>query len=177
MRKALDTLYTVSGWLAGLSMIGVLLMVLLTIVSRAFGFAAPGTDAYAGYAMAGAGFLALASTLKKGEHIRVTLLLGTLKGTPRKVAELLALTIAVLLSGFLAFYSARLVWESWRFNDISTGIDATPMWIPQIVMAVGTLIFFIAFVDEWVLELLNRRARPDASIDDDEPPTAAAGGA
>ncbi|MDH5858297.1 TRAP transporter small permease [Lampropedia aestuarii] len=162
MRTFLNGLYTTSGWLAGLSMVGVLVMVLLTIVSRLFSFSAPGTDAYAGYAMAGAGFMALASTLKKGEHIRVTLVLGMLKGGPRKGLELLALSIAVLLSGFLAFYSARLVWESYQFNDISTGIDATPMWIPQLVMAVGTLIFFIAFVDEWVLELLNKGRSTDA---------------
>ena len=157
MRKLLDGLYAASGWLAGLCMIGVLLMVLLSIISRNFGFSAPGTDAYAGYAMAGAGFLALASTLKKGEHIRVTLLLGALKGTGRKILELVALLIAVILSGFLAFYSCRLVWQSLEFNDISTGIDATPMWIPQLSMAAGTIVFFIAFVDEMVLELLGER--------------------
>ena len=161
MRKLLDGLYAASGWLAGLSMIGVLLMVLLSIISRNFGFSAPGTDAYAGYAMAGAGFLALTSTLKKGEHIRVTLVLGALKGTGRKILELGALLIAVVLSGFLAFYSCRLVWQSLAFDDISTGIDATPMWIPQLSMAMGTVIFFIAFVDEMILELLGER--PDKS--------------
>jgi len=157
MRKFLDGLYAVSGWLAGLSMVGVLLMVLASILSRLLGFTAPGTDAYAGYAMAGAGFLALASTLKKGEHIRVTLVLGLLKGKAHKALELAALSMAVLLSGFLALYSARLVWQSLQFEDISVGIDATPLWIPQILMAVGTLIFFIAFVDELVLEILGQR--------------------
>ena len=162
MRKLLDGLYAVSGWLAGLSMIGVLVMVLLTITSRLFNFSAPGTDAYAGYAMAGAGFLALASTLKKGEHIRVTLVLGMLKGRALKALELIALAIALVLSGFLAFYSARLVWQSLEFHDISVGIDATPLWIPQILMAVGTLVFFIAFVDEFVLEVLGKRTGPAA---------------
>ncbi len=158
MRKFLDGLYTASGWMAGLAMIGVLLMVLLTIASRLLGFAAPGTDAYAGYAMAGAGFLALASTLKKGEHIRVTLVLGLLRGRARRALELCALLAALLLSGFLALYAARLVWQSWDFHDISVGIDATPMWIAQLPMAVGTAVFFIAFVDEFILELLGRRA-------------------
>ena len=61
------------------------------------------------------------------------------------------------LAGFLAFYSARLTWQSWDIDDISVGIDATPMWIPQILMALGTLIFFIALCDELVLELLGKR--------------------
>lgn len=160
MRKWLDRLYQASAVLAGLSMIGVLAMVSLTIASRFFGFSAAGSDAYAGYATAGAGFLALAATLKKGEHIRVTLLLGSLKGGAHKALELLALAIATLLSGFLAFYSAHLLWQSWEINDISVGIDATPMWIPQLFMALGTIVFFVAFCDELVLELQGRRVAP-----------------
>ena len=161
MRKFLDGLYGAAAWLAGLAMIGILLMVLLTILSRLIGFSAPGTDAYAGYAMAGAGFMALASTFKKGEHIRVTLLLGALKGHALKVMEVTALLIATVLAGFLAFYSTRLTWQSWEIEDISVGIDATPMWIPQVFMALGTLVFFIAFCDELVLELLGQRKAPD----------------
>ena len=161
MRKMLDTLYAASAWLAGICMVGVLVMVLLTVLSRLFGFSAPGTDAYAGYAMAGAGFMALASTLKKGEHIRVTLLLGALKGKAYKTLEIITLVIAATLSAFLAFYSTRLVWQSWEIDDISVGIDATPMWIPQVFMALGTLVFFIAFCDELVLELLGQRKAPD----------------
>ncbi|WP_284338025.1 TRAP transporter small permease [Comamonas sp. NoAH] len=157
MRKLLNGLYGASAWLAGLSMIGVLLMVLLTIFSRLLGFSAPGTDAYAGYAMAGAGFMALATTLKHGEHIRVTLLLGALKGKAQKTLELAALSIATVLAGFLAFYSCRLVWQSWEIEDISMGMDATPLWIPQLLMATGTVIFLIAFVDELVLEMLGQR--------------------
>ena len=157
MRKLLEALYAAAGWLAGLAMIGILVMVLLTILSRLIGFSAPGTDAYAGYAMAGAGFMALASTFKKGEHIRVTLLLGALKGSALKVMEVIALGIATLLAGFLAFYSVRLTWQSWDINDISVGIDATPMWIPQIFMALGTIIFFIALFDDLVLELRGKR--------------------
>ncbi len=157
MRKFLDGLYGSTAWLAGLGMIGILVMVLLTVLSRIIGFNAPGTDAYAGYAMAGCGFMALASTLKKGEHIRVTLLLGALKGKALKTMEVTALVIATTLAGFLAFYSTRLVFQSWEIDDISVGIDATPMWIPQIFMALGTIVFFIAFCDELVLELMGKR--------------------
>lgn len=157
MRRALDLLYDASAWLAALAMIGVLLMVLLSIVSRQFGFQAAGTDAYAGYSMAAAGFLALAHTLKRNEHIRVTLLLSKLHGRGRHALEMWALTAAVFLSGLFAFYSVRLAWVSHAINDISTSNDATPLWIPQIAMAVGTVILFIAFLDDWVLELQGKR--------------------
>jgi TRAP-type C4-dicarboxylate transport system permease small subunit len=157
MRRFLDFLYDGAAWLAALAMVGVLAMVLLSIVGRQFSFHVPGTDAYAGYAMAAAGFLALAHTLKHNEHIRVTLILGRLTGRARRGLEMWALTAAVLLAGLFAFYSARLAVQSYTFKDISTGNDATPLWIPQLAMAFGTLVLLVAFIDEWVLELRGRR--------------------
>lgn len=158
MRKLLDALYTGSAWLAALFMIGVLVMVLMSMLGRMFQFYIPGTDAYAGYAMAGAGFLALAHTLKSGEHIRVTLIIGKLTGGMRRGLELWSLSVAVLLSGLLAVYAWRLAWQSHAFHDISTASDATPLWIPQILMGMGTTVLLIAFLDEWVLELRRQRS-------------------
>ncbi|MEO6407244.1 MAG: TRAP transporter small permease subunit [Burkholderiaceae bacterium] len=160
MRKALDALYDGAAWLAALAMVGLLAMVLLSVVSRQLHFHVPGTDAYAGYLMAAAGFLALAHTLKRGEHIRVTLLISALKGRARRALEIWALFGAVLLAGLFAWYAARLSWQSYAFHDISTGNDATPLWIPQLAMVAGTLVLLIAFIDELVLELQGRRAVP-----------------
>ncbi len=168
MRRLLDALYLSAAWLAALFMLGVLLMVLLSIVSRLLHFYVPGTDAYAGYAMAGAGFLALAHTLKRGEHIRVTLIIGRLQGRARRALELWSLTMAVLLAGLFAFYAARLAWQSHLFNDISTSSDATPLWIPQISMVIGTLVLLIALIDEWVLEWRGLR-RPVVAQAGDAP--------
>lgn len=158
MRKTLDALYLGAAWLAALFMIGVLVMVLLSIVGRLLQFHVPGTDAYAGYAMAGAGFLALAHTLKSGEHIRVTLIIGKLRGGARRGLELWSLSVAVLLAALLAIYAWRLAWQSHAYNDISTASDATPLWIPQILMGLGTTVLLVAFVDEWVLEFQRKRS-------------------
>ncbi len=163
MRRALDTLYDAAAWAAALCMVGLLGMVLLSIASRQLGFHVPGTDAYAGYLMAGAGFLALAHTLKRGEHIRVTLLLGRLQGRARQALELWALGAASALAALFAFYSGRLVWQSHRFNDVSTSNDATPLWIPQLTMAVGTAVLAVAFVDEFVLQWRGRRSATDVA--------------
>ncbi len=164
MRRLLDFVYDGAAAVAALFMVCLLGMVLLSIISRQLHFHVPGTDAYAGYLMAAAGFLALAHTLKRGEHIRVTLLLNFLKGGARKGFELWALAIATLLAVLFAAYSCKLAWQSHAFHDISTGSDATPLWIPQIAMAAGTVILAIAFIDELVLELMGKRA--DAHADD-----------
>jgi TRAP-type C4-dicarboxylate transport system permease small subunit len=98
-------------------------------------------------------FLALGHTLHRGEHIRVGLVLEHLHGGAHRALEIWCHLAGVLLAALLAWFSVRLAWQSWRFNDISQGPDATPLWIPQIGMAVGTLVMLIAFVDELVVLL------------------------
>ncbi len=162
MRRALDRIYDGAAYVAALFLVGVLAMVLTSIVSRQLGVHVPGTDAYAGYLMAGSGFLALAHTLKRNEHIRVTLLLTALHGRARVAIELWAHVVATLIAALFAFYAVRLSWQSREFNDISTGIDATPLWLPQLAMAAGSVILVIAFVDKLVLAFRGRSGAPAA---------------
>ena len=157
MRRALDALYVGAAALGGLFMVLLLVMVMLSIVSRQLHFNVPGIDAYAGYMMAAAGFLAMAHTLKKGEHIRVTLLIAGLKGGAKKGFEVWSLFAASALALLSAFYSSKLAWQSYTFHDISTSNDATPLWLPQLTMALGTIVLAVAFIDELVLELRGER--------------------
>ncbi|OZI63337.1 TRAP transporter small permease [Bordetella genomosp. 11] len=161
MRRFLDGLYGLGAVLGALCTVGVLLAVLAGIVAREMGWNIPGTDAYAGYFMAAAGFLALASTFKHGEHIRVTLLLNSLAPAPSRRLDIFALAAGAVLAAAFAWYSVKLAHDSWDFNDVSTSNDATPLWIPQISMAVGAVLFFIALVDE-LLRRLRGHAAPSS---------------
>lgn len=163
MRRLLDGLYTAAGVLAAVFMVGVLLCIGMAIVTRQMAFHIPGLDAYAGYSMAAAGFLALAHTFRKGEHIRVTLLLASLPDKGRLRLDAFALVIGTVIAANLAWFSCKLVIDSHTFNDISTGEDATALWIPQLSMAVGTVVFFIAMLDETVRRL---RGIPDDTTED-----------
>ena len=157
MRRALDALYDGAAALAAVFMVLLLVMVMASILGRQLHFNLPGVDAYAGYMMAGAGFLALAHTLKQGEHIRVTLLTSALRGAWKRGFEIWALFAASALAVLSAFYSGKLAWQSYTFHDISTSNDATPLWLPQLTMAFGTLVLAVAFIDEFVLELRGER--------------------
>ncbi len=157
MRRLLNALYDGAAWLAALGMVGTLVSVLAGVLDRQFAWSLKGTDMYAGYFMAASGFLALAHTLKKGEHIRVTLILNAVKGKARRALELWALAAATALSMLFAYYSVKLSINSWEYNDISTGNDATPLWIPQVTMGVGAVVLMIAFIDELVLEAMGKR--------------------
>lgn len=162
MRSPLAPLYNAALWLAGLFMIAVLATIVLSILGRQFDFYIRGIDAYAGYFMASASFLALAGTLAKGDHIRVTLVISRFAGNARRGLEIFCLVMAVAISGAFAFYSVKMAWWSYKFNDISSSNDATPLWIPQLGMALGTVVFCIAFIEELVLVALGKQIEKPA---------------
>src|SRR5690606_1372636 len=107
MRRLLNCVYTAAGILAAVFMIGVLVCITLAIVVRQISMHIPGLDAYAGYCMAAAGFLALAYTFKKGEHIRVTLLLSSLQPRARIRLDAFALAIGTIIAANLAWFSCK----------------------------------------------------------------------
>ena len=160
MRRWLDILFNSAGYLSGVFMVGTLLTVLASILGRVHpAFELPGADAYAGYCMAISAFLALAPTLRRGEHIRVTLLMNQLPAAGQRALDILCHLVAIGLSGALAWFSIRLVLQSREFVDISTGLDATPLWIPQLGMAAGTTLFALAFVGDLILLLRGETLR------------------
>ena len=160
MRTFFDRIFEVAGWLAGLFMIATLLAVLSSILGRLLPvFELHGADAYAGYCMAASAFLALATTLRRGEHIRVTLVINRLSDRAHRWLDTFCHGVALAVASTLAFYSIRLVQQSLTFNDISTGLDATPLWIPQLGMAVGTSVLALAFAVELTDLLAGRKLR------------------
>lgn len=167
MRRALDTLYDAAAWAAAFFMVGVLAMVLASVLGREFGFNLRGSDAYAGYCMAAASFLALAHTLKRREHIRVNLFLEHAGPRTTRALELVSHAVGAFFCGALAFFSARLVWQSYAFNDVSQGNDATPLWIPQLAMAAGAIVLAIAMIDDFILEIRGRAPAPPKDAQDE----------
>lgn len=147
MRRAFDAFYALLMALATLALVAAFVCVFLSSADRLFALGLRGLDAYAGYAIAAALFLALPGTLRQGEHIRVTLVLERLPARVRLRLEEVCLAAGVALAGALAWYAVQLVWVSYIINDISQGADATPLWIPQLSMALGCLGFAVAFAD------------------------------
>ncbi len=131
--------------LSGLAMVGTFVSIMLNILARFFGWNLPGLDGYAGYAIAAALFLALPATLQTNEHIRATLLLDHVSPGVKGKLELLSLLLGLGISGYLAWFAVRLVWVSYTLHDVAPTGDATPLWIPQLSMALGCVGFALAF--------------------------------
>ena len=150
IRVFLDRIYLFSGYLAGLFLIAIFVLMMLLSAGRPLGINIPAGDDFISWCMAATAFLGLAHTFKHGEMIRVGLLIDKLPARSRHWVEIVCLIIGIGFIGFFAFYACQLIRDSWRFHEMSQGVISIPMWIPQIGYAAGLIILLIAFVDEFI---------------------------
>jgi len=150
LRKSLDALYLISGALAAACLVAILLLIVVQMVARWTGEVFPGAASYAGYAMAGASFLAFANALNRGAHIRVSVLLNALPNGPKRLLDIWCFGLAAAIAWYFTYYAYWFVYWSWKFNEVSQAQDATALWIPQSVMVVGGAILALALTDNLV---------------------------
>jgi len=150
MRRFLDRLYAVSGVLAAVCLALIAVVMLLQAGMREFGMLLRGADDVVSWLCAGSAFLALGHTFRRGELVRVGLLIDALPAGIRRVVGVAALAIAVLFAGYMSYAVLLFVYESWRLNELAQGLIQIPIWIPQMSFAVGAVIFFVAVLDEFI---------------------------
>jgi len=146
LRRLLDRLYALGGVIAALFLIAILCLIVIQMVARWTGEVFSGAPDYAGYCMAAASFFAFAYALNHGAHIRVSIALNAM-GSWRRWGEIWCFTIGSMLTTYFAWYACKAVYWSRLLNDISQGQDATPIWIPQMAMAIGSVLLAICFWD------------------------------
>lgn len=159
MRRFLDFLYRLGGYLSALQLTIIMAMVVLQVAGRildkvllalgmdSLGLQVPGLAELAGFLLLGATFTGLAYTFSVGGHIRVDLLHRILPKGVRRGLDILVTSVALAVTLFAIFYSARLAYDSYDFGDVSIGMVPVPLWIPQLVMVIGLFWLAIAILD------------------------------
>lgn len=155
MRRALDSLYAFSAFVAAATMVGIAGLILAQVALRTFGSQLQSADDFAGYALVATTIVGLAPTYRHNSHIRVGLLIDrfAVGSGVRKLLERLVTGLSAVLVGWAALYSTKFVHESFIYNEVSQGLVAVPLWIPQSLMAFGFIVFFIALVDDLLVDL------------------------
>ena len=151
MRRFLDRLYAASGALAAVCLASIALVMLAQAGMREFGFLLRGADDIVGWLCAAAAFLALGHTFRRGELVRVGLLIEHLPPGLRRRFALAALGITVVFVGYMVYAVVRFVYDSWQFNEVAQGLIQIPIWIPQMSFVLGAVILFVAVLDEFVV--------------------------
>ena len=152
----LKKIYNLAGFIAAFFLVLVAIFILTGIASRIFGFYIRGLAEYSGYCMAASSFLALAYTFGEKGHIRITLFLEKSSKNIRRFLELWCLSAATFFSGFLSFYFLKMLMVSFKFQERSEGADEILIWIPQVSVALGSTIFFICVLHNFILSILKK---------------------
>lgn len=177
MRKSLDTLYAVSGALAAFSLFMIMLIVFgqvmlntidfiaLHVFGRSLGLLIPSYAQFSGYALGFTTFLSLGFGIRQAAHIRVTLVESALKPKARQISLTVVACVGVGMAALISYSLCELAWQSWQWGDTASGLIRVPLWIPQSVLALGSIIFLIATVDTLVDMLRYKQSVALRAID------------
>ena len=133
---------------------------------REAGILIRGAEDIVAWLCAAAAFFALGHTFRHGELVRVGLWINRLGTRGRWLAELVALGLTCAFVAYMLWAVSRFVYESWQFHEVAQGLLRVPIWIPQLSLVLGVLIFFIAVVDELVLVL--RKQKPTYQVAEEQ---------
>ena len=150
LTNVLQKLYDGCGVGAAVSILIMALFIVAGIVLRFFQITIPGGIEISSFCLVSASFLALAHTFRHNIHIRISVLTQYLSPRPRRFLEMFALLLAGVTSIWLTFYAGTMAWEAFIFNDRSEGMLPIPLWIPQLLMAVGILMLGISVIEEFI---------------------------
>ena len=176
MRRFLNRLYYASGALGALFILALCALMIAQSVLREFGVRTGAVNDVVAWFCAAASFFSMAHAFKHGDFVRVTLLLDALSVAWRKRFEIAALLVGNIAVAYLAWWACKFTYESWEFNEVAQGLLPMPMWIPQMSFALGSVLLWIALLDELILvlqgqnptyvrEVQERHARGDFSSD------------
>jgi TRAP-type C4-dicarboxylate transport system permease small subunit len=153
--RMLTAVFRAAGLLAGAFLVIIAVLVIAQIVGRLIGVQVVGADEFARYALAASSFLGLSYAFRMGNHIRVTLLIDRFPAGLRRAFLILALLIGLGIVGYLAFNTVLMVIDTWKFKEMSPGQIRYPLWIPQLSMAVGMVLFALALLEDLVRVMLG----------------------
>jgi TRAP-type C4-dicarboxylate transport system permease small subunit len=151
MRRFLDRLYLWSGYLGGLFIVGICAAMIGQSILRELGVRTGAVNDVVSWFCAAAAFFTMAHAFKHGDFVRVTLLLESATPAHRRRLELVSLLIGCVATAYLAWSACLFTYESWEFNDMAQGMLPMPLWIPQLSFAFGSVLLWVAVVDELIL--------------------------
>jgi TRAP-type C4-dicarboxylate transport system permease small subunit len=150
MRKTLDSLYLAAAWAGALCVLSICTIMMAQAGLRLNGTLLRGADDVTAWLCAGAAFLPLAATFKRGELVRMGIFIDQFDDKTARWFELIALGVSGTFCCYMAYWLGFMVYESFIYNEKGQGLLPIPIWIPQFPVFLGALVLAIALVDEFL---------------------------
>lgn len=166
LRSVLDAVYAAAAGFAALSLLGIFLMMMAQVVLREMGRQLPGADDVTAYLCVATTFFALAATFKRGELIRVGMVIEKLGPAARRATEAAVLALAALVVGTIVAWTAQDVMFSYEIEEVAQGTVPFLLWVPKLAMPLGAGLLLLAILDEFVRVLAGHKAGYVAAAED-----------
>lgn len=97
------------------------------------------TEEYSVALMVALALIGTALAMAGGRHIRIGYFVDGLPPARRRVAEMAAMALVILCFGLLARYGAKLAYDEWDFEILSSGLG-NPQWLYTMWLPVLSLL-------------------------------------
>jgi len=143
LQRAADAVSLFGGWVAGLCIVALTLLVLidtsLAALTRIFPAVPSGTGIgweYSAYLMGSAFLLGSGMTLRAGLQLRVELALSAGSTWVTRILETVSALLGTVVTVSLTIWLARFTLRTYGYGEVSQE-SFTPLWIPQLVLTIG----------------------------------------
>lgn len=146
LAKGIDRISQWAAYAACICLCLLVLVLCIEIIARGSASESPlSTWEYAGYLQASLVLLGASYTLKTGGHIRVNLLLAKLGVRGRRMLDVFCSLLGLAVIAVICWAFFDLFWTSVQTGRRSYFASATPLWIPQAVLVLGSGLLALQF--------------------------------
>ncbi|RMH48932.1 MAG: TRAP transporter small permease, partial [Alphaproteobacteria bacterium] len=139
--RAIDMVCAIGAGLAAAACLALAVMLIVEVISTSFlAWSQPWAVEYSGYLLAATLFAGAGWTLGQGGHVRVSVLIQLIPPRGQRIADLMATVFALGLAIFVDVYLVENAWRSHLRGSVSYYPSATPLWMPQAVLAFGWVV-------------------------------------
>lgn len=140
------------------ALIAIVLMIVAVVITRyVFSYSLRNFDEIVGYLVVVIVYGGAAYTQRRDMHIRVPIVVDELPDGIRKGFEI-ATEIAALIFVLVVFIwlTFSVSFQSYQVGNISNSSLETPMWIPQMIVPLGSAIFAVEIIRQIILLITKR---------------------
>lgn len=158
MKKISQIIDKISNFGAYLVCIAVVVALGLTateIVARSFFNATTYiANEYAGYCMAMICFFSYGYCLKENGHIRMNVIDKRIKGNALHIYHIVLDVVGIVICVYMTKYLVESWLDIYQLQTRSIQVSRTLLWIPQIVLPIGSFFLSLQFVSEIIKNIL-----------------------
>ncbi len=152
----IDKLCKGGAYLSGLLLVGLVFLILTEIFFRYFfDLSTMIADEYSGYLYLASIFLGLAYTFNEGGHIRINIITSKLSKNANGFIDIVASIITLAVLFFILYRTILFTYDSYDLDMLSEAVSETPLYLTQIVMPLGIILFILAVISFIIKGLKN----------------------